>query len=48
MGSGAALLLPVKIPAGEEQTYSSTYVVRGDIPEGTKRIEVTYEFKIEG
>jgi cytochrome c oxidase assembly protein Cox11 len=43
-----ALLLPVKIPAGEEQTYSSTYVVRGDIPEGTKRIEVTYEFKIEG
>ena len=43
-----ALLLPVKIPAGEEQTYSSTYVVRGDIPEGTKHIEVTYEFKIEG
>lgn len=42
-----ALLLPVKIPAGEEQTYSSTYVVRGDIPEGTKRIDITYEFKIE-
>ena len=42
-----ALLLPVKILAGEEQTFSSTYVVRGDIPDGTKRIDVTYEFKIE-
>ncbi len=42
-----ALLLPVKILAGEEQTFSSTYVVRDDIPDGTKRIDVTYEFKIE-
>jgi hypothetical protein len=39
--------LPVKILAREEQTFSSTYVVRGDIPDGTKRIDVTYEFKIE-
>jgi hypothetical protein len=42
-----ALLLPVRILPGEEQTYSSTYVVRGDIPDGTKRIDVTYEFKVE-
>ena len=42
-----ALLLPVRIPPGEEQSYSSTYVVRGDIPDGTKRIDVTYEFKAE-
>ena len=42
-----ALLLPVRIPPGEEQSYSSTYVVRGDIPDGTKRIDVTYEFKVE-
>lgn len=42
-----ALLLPVRIPPGQEQTYSSTYVVRGDIPDGTKSLDVTYEFKVE-
>lgn len=42
-----ALLLPVKLSPGEERSYSSTYVVRGNIPEGTKRLDVTYEFKVE-
>jgi hypothetical protein len=42
-----ALLLPVSIAPGEEQTYSSTYVVRPDLPDGTKRLNVTYEFKLE-
>jgi hypothetical protein len=42
-----SLLLPVRIPPGEEQSYSSTYVLRGDIPDGTKRIDVTYDFKVE-
>jgi hypothetical protein len=42
-----ALLLPVRIPPGEEQSYSSTYVVRRDLPDGTKRLNVTYEFKLE-
>jgi Cytochrome c oxidase assembly protein CtaG/Cox11 len=42
-----ALLLPVRIPPGQEQSYSSTYVVRGDIPDGTKNLDVTYEFKVE-
>jgi hypothetical protein len=41
------LLLPVRILPGEEQVYSSTYVVRGDIPDGTKTVDVTYEFKVE-
>ena len=41
------LLLPVRIPPGEEQSYSSTYVVRGDLPDGMKHINVTYEFKFE-
>ena len=41
------LLLPVRILPGEEQSYSSTYVVRGDIPDGTKSVDVTYEFKVE-
>lgn len=42
-----ALLLPVRIPPGAEQSYSSTYVIRGDMPDGTKRLDVTYEFKVE-
>lgn len=41
------LLLPVRIPPGQEQTYSSTYVVRGDMAEETKSLDVTYEFKVE-
>jgi Cytochrome c oxidase assembly protein CtaG/Cox11 len=41
------LLLPVRIPPGEEQSYSSTYVVRGDIPDGTKHLDVIYEFNVE-
>jgi hypothetical protein len=42
-----ALLLPVRIQPGEEQVYHSTYMVRGDLPDGTKTLNVTYEFKIE-
>jgi hypothetical protein len=43
-----ALLLPVRLRAGEEQIFNSTYIVRGDLPEGTRTLDVTYEFKIEG
>ena len=42
-----ALLLPVRIEPGETQTYNSTYIVRGDLPDGTKTVHVTYEFAIE-
>jgi cytochrome c oxidase assembly protein Cox11 len=42
-----ALLLPVRLLPGEEQEYDSTYLVRGDLPEGTKEFNVTYEFKVE-
>lgn len=42
-----ALLLPVRIRPGEEQVYSSTYLVRGDLPDGTKTIRVTYDFQKE-
>ncbi len=42
-----ALLLPVRLRPGEEQTYNSTYVVRGDLPDGIKGLDVTYEFKVE-
>ena len=42
-----ALLLPVRLRPGEEQIYNSTYIVRGDLPDGTKAFDVTYEFKVE-
>ena len=42
-----ALLLPVRILPGEEQNYASTYLVRGDLPDGAKELKVTYEFKVE-
>lgn len=42
-----ALLLPIRVLSGEEQEYATTYLVRGDLPEGTKELNVTYEFKIE-
>lgn len=42
-----ALLLPVRLHPGEEQIFSSTYVVRGDLPDGAKSIAVNYEFHIE-
>ena len=42
-----ALLLPVRLRPGEEQTFNSTYIVRGDLPDGAKSLAVTYEFQIE-
>ena len=42
-----ALLLPVRLRPGEEQVYNSTYLVRGDLPDGTRALDVTYEFKVE-
>lgn len=42
-----ALLLPVRLLPGEEQEYASTYLVRGDLPDGTKELTVVYEFKVD-
>lgn len=39
-------LLPVTIPAGKEQEYSGTYLVRGSLPEGIKELKLTYDFRI--
>ncbi len=41
------LLFPVTVPAGREIEYLSSYLLRGDLPEGMKRLKVTYEFKVE-
>ncbi len=41
-----ALLLPVELGPGEESEFSTTYMVRGDLPEGTKELNVTYDFQV--
>lgn len=42
-----ALLLPVKLKPGEDREFSSTYMVRGNLPDGSKQVNVTYDFKVE-
>lgn len=41
-----ALLLPVELRPGEESEFSTTYMLRGDLPEGTKELNVTYDFQV--
>jgi hypothetical protein len=42
-----ALLLPTSVPAGQQREYSTTYLVRGDLPESARKFNITYEFKID-
>ncbi|MGH7929108.1 MAG: cytochrome c oxidase assembly protein, partial [Candidatus Binatia bacterium] len=42
-----ALLLPTLVQAGEQTEYSTTYLVRGDLPESARKFNITYEFKID-
>jgi len=39
------LLLPVKLPPQKELEFTSTYMMRGDLPEGAKNLNITYEFQ---
>jgi hypothetical protein len=32
---------------GEAQTFRSTYLIRGDLPDGIDKVNVTYDFRIE-
>ncbi len=41
------LLFPVTVQPGREVEYPSSYLLRGDLPEGMKHVKVTYEFKVE-
>lgn len=41
-----ALLLPVKLLAGQESEFSTTYMMRSDFPEGQKELNITYEFQV--
>lgn len=38
------LFSPMRLLPREEREYSSTYLVRGDLPDGTRQLAVTYEF----
>jgi hypothetical protein len=40
-------LLPVRIKPGATEEFSSTYLVRGGLPENVRQLAVTYEFKVE-
>ncbi|HEX2230001.1 MAG TPA: cytochrome c oxidase assembly protein [Candidatus Binatia bacterium] len=42
-----ALLLPTLIEPGQQEEYSTTYLVRGDLPESAREFNITYEFKID-
>jgi hypothetical protein len=42
-----ALLLPVRLSAGQETEYATTYAVRPDMPANAREINITYEFKLE-
>ncbi|MBI2361366.1 MAG: hypothetical protein HYV04_21065 [Deltaproteobacteria bacterium] len=48
LGGPRSSLLPVKLAPGEEEEYSSTYLVRGDLPEGQRQLFVTYELDVTG
>lgn len=41
------LLFPVRLSPGEKEEYSTTYQIRGDLPEGVRRLAVTYEFMMD-
>jgi hypothetical protein len=41
-----ALLLPVRLGPGEEQEYTSTYLLRGDLPDDVKELKINYEFQV--
>jgi hypothetical protein len=41
-----ALLLPVKLSAEQEAEFSTTYMVRSDLPDTAKKLNITYEFQI--
>lgn len=39
-------LLPVTVPAGAEEEFSGTYLLRGSLPEGMRELRLTYDFRI--
>ena len=40
-------LLPIRLPPGTEEEYSSTYLLRGSIPDAVRQLKVIYDVKVE-
>ncbi len=38
-------LLPVTVPPGKEQEFTGTYLLRASLPDGVRRLSLTYEFR---
>jgi hypothetical protein len=39
-------LLPVSLHPGKEQEYAARYLLRGNLPEGVKQLNLTYDFRL--
>ncbi len=40
-------LLPVSLQPGVEQEYSATYLLRGSLPEGVRKLSLNYDFRLD-
>ena len=38
-------LLPITVPQGKEQEYYARYLLRGNLPEGVRQLNLTYDFR---
>ncbi|HSE86086.1 MAG TPA: hypothetical protein VLJ79_07710 [Candidatus Binatia bacterium] len=39
-------LLPIKLPPRKEQEYYARYLLRGNLPEGVRQLNLTYDFRL--
>jgi hypothetical protein len=39
-------LLPIKLPPQKEQEYYARYLLRGNLPEGVRQLNLTYDFRL--
>ena len=39
-------LLPVTLPPAKEQAYSARYLLRDNLPEGVRQLNLTYDFTL--
>jgi cytochrome c oxidase assembly protein Cox11 len=39
-------LLPIRLEPGKEQEYPARYLLRGNLPEGVRQLNLTYDFKL--
>jgi hypothetical protein len=39
-------LLPIRLEPGREQEYAARYLLRGNLPEGVRQLNLTYDFRL--